>query len=702
MHDKNVNAHTSILFLRSQIDLPEVAIVIAASIVLTLFFDLPMQTIKSVIMESIDNSAIEDFEEKKTNANETNANENKSVKQTESVKITDNRTNNVFEEVFDEVTSAGWDWQKDITHGVIILEGHGTEEEIMPTLKKVNGKRMSFIDHETYDSEEITSKSRNTIVTRKLFKDTEDITERRRNTNSQRYMTDDSEEEAIDFLKIQDEYDVTIQRNRRSLSRTKENKRQLLKESEDEEKWRHRRENEDDLRRVRRSESRGKTLAKEGNDPSWEFVGEESAISEQYDAAPRQTKSSFIKSVDTTKRNFSSESEEELSSQQNLKPERVLSSDVRTSDEEEWEHELRIRRKQFMEKLIAQQRESLVETDNRETDADSLKRRSSAEGRIALLRDDLSGEDNMDSWTVSVGPRITLLGSSQEPSEPEEDSIYMRRREYREQGPPSREDSEEESSQDTSRKQSYTSGSQKTSLEEEDDVNNYNFILTKENKRESLQDLSKLSAEELTSSKWNVVKKEGELLPKPTSAGLFKRESIVKSQASEEDPEYLLPERPKLVQQEREHPFKKAWQMQKSRSEEEGSSAYAIKESKEQQCEIKPKTQELPHKRNGEQSEDIQSFAEVEAIMVLQSESTDTEDNKVSSKSSTDLDTDSLSIEYSRVTYEKEQRQNSKSETDDDSAKFNWPDEEEEDETYRTGHKTKSEEADWDWQQEET
>ncbi|EZA50779.1 Nose resistant to fluoxetine protein [Ooceraea biroi] len=556
--------------LHRAIDPLEVMVVIVASVVLTLFLDFPMQEIKSVIMESTDGSTLETFEEKKINANES-----KSVELTDPVKITGNQTNNVFED--DEVASTGWDWQRDITHGAIILEGHDTEEEIMDMpLKKVNGRRTSFIDHETYDSEEISSKNRNEIVGRKLSKDTKDYTERgRRNINSQRYMTDDSEEEAIEFLRSQREYNVTSQRNRRSLSKTKENKRLSSKESEDEEEWRHRRENEDGSKQFRKSE-------------------------------------------------ISSESEEELSPQQKLKPERISSSDARTSDEEEWEHELRIRRKEFMEKLIAQQRESLVETDNRETDAESLKRRSSAEGRIALLRDDLSGEDNMDSWTVK-------------------------------------------------------------------------------SKRESLQDLSKLLPEELAISGWNVIKREGDLLTKPTSAGLFKRESIVKSQASEEDPEYLLPERPKLIQQEREHPFKKAWQMQKSRSEEEGSSAYTIKEPKEQQCETKSKEQELPHKRNGEQSEDMQSFAEeVEAIVMLQSRSSDTEDSKISSKSSTDFDMDSISIENSRATFEGDHRQNSKSETDEDSAKFNWPDEEEEDETYRTGHRRKSEEADWNWEQEET
>jgi len=682
--------------LHLQIDSLEVTIVIVASIILTLLFDLPMQEVRNVIMESTDSLTLE-TSKKKTNASENKKTE-QSVKSAKSVNVTSDQTNSIFED--NEVDSTGWDWQKDnIIHGAIILEEHDIEEEIMDmsTLNKMNGKRMSFIDHETHEE----SNNQDKIVSRKLSKDTKDYIEHRRSMNNQ--SIDDSEEEVIEFLKNQ--HDVMTQHNRRFLSRTKE--KRPTKGIEDEEDWQHQRKDENDSRQFRRLESRGRTLANEADDyPSWEFVRNENAIiTEQYDATLRQIKSSSIRSVDVTKSTFSSESEEELSSEQKFKPERLSSSDAKANDEEEWERDLRIRRKQFMEKLIAQQRELLIETDNREDNAESLKRRSSAEGRIALLRDDLSGEDNMDSWTVSVGPRITLLGSSQEPSEPEEDGIYMRRREYREQGPPSREESEEES-QDTSRRQSYTSGSQKTSLEEEDDVNIYNFILTKESKRESLQDLSKLLPEELANSGWNVVKKEDDLLAKPISVGLFKRESIVKSQASEEDPEYLLPERPKLIQQEREHPFKKAWQMQKSKSEEEGSSAYSIKEPKEQQYEIKSKEQDhrsqITHERNGEQSEDIQSFAdeEVEAIM-LQSRNTDIED-KISSKSSTDFDADSISTEHSRATYEGDHRQNSKSETDEDSAKFNWPDEEEENEIYKTSHRKKSEEADWDWEQEET
>ncbi|XP_077256393.1 uncharacterized protein LOC143894156 [Temnothorax americanus] len=678
------------------IDPLEVAIVIAASVVLTLLFDLPMQEVKNVIMESTDVSALEVSEEKKTRASE-----DKNAETVETAKVAVKHANS-FED--DEIASTGWDWQKDIVHGATILERHDTEEEIVdvPTLKKVNGRRMSFIDH---DSEEVSSKDRAKLVTRKPSRDTESYTDRKIGINSQRYATDDSEEETVEFLRSQREHDEAVaQRNRRSLSRTKD-KRPSSRDRESDEEWQRRKKIEGDSRQYKRSESRGRTSAREADDRSWEFVGKEgSSAREQHESKPL-----LVKSVDITSRTFSSESEDEPSSQGRAKPVRASSSEAKTSGEEEWERELRIRRKQFMEKLIAQQRESLVEGES-EASVESLTRRSSAEGRIALLRDDITPEDNMDSWTVSVGPRIALLGSSQEPSEPEED-IYMRRREYREQGPPSREDSlsEEETSLDTSRRPSYTSSSQKTSMEEED-INNYNFTLTQGSKRESLQDLSQLSQEKLASAGWNVVKKEGDLSIKPTSTGLFKRESIVKSQASEEDPEYLLPERPKLVQQEREHPFKTAWQMQKSKSEEEGFSVYTIKDSKEQQSETKTKEPPIKREHSGEQSEDIELFANdesVEATVVLRGRSTDTEDTRTGSTRSGTDETDSVSTECSRAMRDRNHRQSStKSETDEDSAKFNWPGEEEEeaaeDEIYEAGQRRKSEETDWDWEREET
>lgn len=659
-----------VLFSCLQIDPLEIAMVIIVSVVLTLFFDLPMQEMKNVIMESTDNVTLEDSVEKKT-----------------MIETQDKPTDSAEEA----------NWRKNIIHDDTYFKRHDAKEQ-QANVQKVNGRRTFVIDDEMYDSKEISSRNQMKIGSRKSSRERDDyIEQNRRGINSKRYGSDDSEEELIEFLRSQQEYEN--QRNRRSLSRTKDGKRPSSREGENEEEWQRRRDNQDNVRWLRRSEPKGRISAVEADDyHSWEFIGKnDSSIDDQYGLTSRSVKPGLTRSTNA-RRTFSPENERRS----------LPNAGTQANIEEQRERELKSRRKQFMEKLIAQQCDLLVDEDN-ETHVESLKRRSSAEGRIALLRDDLSPEDNMDSWTVSVGPRIMLLGSSQEPSEPEEDGIYMRRREYREQGPPSREQSlsEEDSSPDNSRIRSYNSSSQVTSLEDEDDGNNYNFILTKESKRESFQDLSKLSQEELADSGWNVVKPEDDLLLKPTS-GLFKRESIVKSQASEEDPEYLLPERPKLLQQEREHPFKKAWQMQKSKSEEDGSSAYAIKDPKEQQSETKSKVEEPSMKRESkdERSEDLESSVdnEVEATIVLRRKIiSDTEDNRSTSKSGTDETDSSVSTVLSRSIREDDHRQASKSETDEDAVTFSWPVEEDKDEIDRTGsQRNKSENDYYDRGQEET
>lgn len=354
-----------------------------------------------------------------------------------------------------------------------------------------------------------------------------------------------------------------------------------------------------------------------------------------------------------------------------------------------------------MEKLSSQQQGEEEEEDGE--DFSSLKRRSSAEGKMALLKDP-SADDNMDSWTVSVGSRVAHLGSSQERSEPEEELVYTRAREYREQAPPFREDthSEEEVIWDASRRRSYT-GSQVTSGEEDEDVASYNFVLTKGSKRTSLQDLSRLSQDDsdLTDSGWNIVK-SGEAAPR--SAGLYKRESIIKSQASEEDPEYLLPERPKLVQQEREHPFKKAWQMQKSRSEED---AYVMREQRESKAESKPRDRDdsstpdkVKRESSGEQYEDTGAFAddESESITLARGRSTDTDENtRTSSKSE---ETESASIERSEASEANKAGSLKSSDFEEDSSRSSWPSEDEQ--FHRLGPRSKSEEAEWTWEREET
>lgn len=251
----------------------------------------------------------------------------------------------------------------------------------------------------------------------------------------------------------------------------------------------------------------------------------------------------------------------------------------RVSDEDDWEEELRIRRRKLAEKLQQQDKSSIEEQE----EWDSVRRRSSAEGKIALLKEP-TDFDSMNNWTVTKGLRVSHLGSSQEPSEAEDDSEYLlRRKKYRDNVVPFRENasqSEDENSYSLSNRRS--SLSQPTSLDEEDEP--YDAGLTK---RQSLQNLTKLSDDEF---RWGSARKEQPSdsnniptinVPDSTSTTLFKRESIVKSQASEEDPEYLLPERPKLMQQEEEHPFKKAWHLQKSRSEEDGGAGYIVKDPKQ-------------------------------------------------------------------------------------------------------------------------
>lgn len=341
-----------------------------------------------------------------------------------------------------------------------------------------------------------------------------------------------------------------------------------------------------------------------------------------------------------------------------------------------------------------------------EEDLSSPRRRSSAEGKIALLKEP-SSDDNMDSWTVSVGSHAAAhLGSSQERSEEadeEEDVAYTsRRREYREQAPPPREG-------EGGMRASYASSSEVTSVEEDSDVAGYNFVLTKDSRKKSLQDLSKLSRDDsdLTESGWNVVRQDsGEGLARSSSTGLYKRESIIRSQASEEDPEYLVVERPKLVQQEREHPFKKAWQMQKSRSEEDGSAAYTIKEPKEQQSKTEtaksrdgedpPSREEVKKEGGGEQYEDTGAFPDDDSELT-HSRSSDTEE--YTTRSSRSEGAKSSSTERSK-SFESNKFGLRSSDVEEDSSRSNWPSEDEQ--VYKTSPRSKLEETEWIWEREET
>ncbi|CAL7949192.1 unnamed protein product [Xylocopa violacea] len=724
-HNAGTARYSSEFQIHRAIDPFEAAAVMAASIVLTLFFDLPMQEIKSVLMESTDALNVEVTGKEESTSGQPLAVSQK-PSQPEQV-----REKKVFEE--DEIASTGWDWQRDIVDGGTRF-GHETvedEEQVhVPILKKSDGRRQSFIGHELAETRTLSSWDRTEDLNKRSSADDDEYRDRRYRSRSGQRDSQESEGAASNLRRTtQREWEESVKRGGRSFSGSLDVKRSSTRDSEDEDEYPRRRESaevaaerrkeeeeeeetEDDRRRHRRSQSGGRSATREPDDHrSWEFVGRERSSSrgadskrlpsrsEEREPAQRQPRPPLLRSADA-RRTHSSESEDEHASLRRQFEKRQSSAEPRISDEEDWENELRIRRKQFMEKLTGQERDPLPD----EGDSIPPRRRSSAEGRIALLKDP-SADDNMDSWTISVGSRVAQLGSSQEPSEPEEDVAYERRREYREQAPPPREDtqSEEEVIWDASRRRSYTSSSQPTSMEEEDDAS-YNFVLTRDSKRVSLQDLSRLSQEEsdLADSGWNIVRTEGS-----SSGGLYKRESIVKSQASEEDPEYLLPERPKLVQQEREHPFKKAWQMQKSRSDEEGS-AYAIREPREQPR-TEPKSRgdgssagEVKREYSAEQYEDTGAFAddESESITLARSRSTDTDENtRASSRSE---ETESAEMERSSDRSEANRASLKSSDVEEDSLRSNWPSEDEQLEAHKTGTRSKSEEAEWSWEREQT
>ncbi|XP_035734011.1 uncharacterized protein LOC118446915 isoform X2 [Vespa mandarinia] len=651
-------------FHLTKIDFLEIIVVICVSIVITLLFDLPMQEVKNVIMECTDSLSIDISKEKLT------TDETKETKSKETIKKIGNGAK-VFED--DEVNSSGLYWQKDIIDANTKLRNEILEDEKIVNisrLKKLEEKRKSFMGHNEKEKH---------------------IEWERINKRIPPY-TFDSEEEAMEYFRSQKEEEM--RRNRRSLSKTKEIKRSMPIETEDD--YIKRRNEEAYLNKYRRSKSKERSSFREPDDyRSWEFINKERSTSigpdsrrflnESEEYVSRASRRSVPKSMDS-RRIFSSGSEDETSVQRRSKHDRRYPSvEPKVSDEEEWEEELRIRRRQFMEKLASQRSGSAEEED-----ITSLRRRSSAEGRIALLKDP-SDNENMDAWTVSVGPRIAQLGSSQERSEPEDDPSYLQRREYREKAPPFRENPYSEAKD--------------TSITDDKDVTSFNFVLTKDSRRKSVQDLTKLDDSDLTESGWSLVKEEGiEMLPK-SSLGLYKRESIIKSQASEEDPEYYLPERPKLVQQEQEHPFKKAWQMQKSRSEEDAL-AYIVKDKKLVQSETKKDDDSSTSKQDtsGEKSEEFQDMVteETETLSVWHDRSTDTEDNQQSSKSEIESDIDSISVRQSPNTDVDDSGPCSVSETDLDTSRFVWPIEDEQFEMYKTGPRRKSMETNWDWEEEET
>jgi hypothetical protein len=149
-----------------------------------------------------------------------------------------------------------------------------------------------------------------------------------------------------------------------------------------------------------------------------------------------------------------------------------------------------------------------------------LKRRSSAEGKMALLKEPLR-PGNMELWTVSK----MQFGSSQESDDELDEEMYLQqRREYREQGPPLREEFEEDESNDEEElRKNITIERRAMSFDAGDDITN-EFILNKNSKRITVQDLSRISSDEDISkdNSWSSSD------VKSNASGLFKRESIVK------------------------------------------------------------------------------------------------------------------------------------------------------------------------------
>ena len=300
--------------------------------------------------------------------------------------------------------------------------------------------------------------------------------------------------------------------------------------------------------------------------PSWEMLGNK-IIEDR-----KNSRSTRSLSRHAEARQFSSESEEDdfLGSRSKR---RVKGS--RISDDDDWE--LHILRRSYPEKSVFHN-----------------------EG---VMHDE---ERNFTNFTP--------LGSSQEHSDLEVDEQYLRSGKD-DKSSFSETSSEKESHWGPSQRKFLTSGSQVTSVEDDESVTSYDFVLRKNSKRISMHDFSHFSQQEgEVESERNVVKSPDMEMAK-NSSGLFKRQSIIKSQASEEDPEYLLPERPKLVQQEQEHPFKKAWQEQKSRSEEDSYVVKEIKENKENEefkesevTDTKETKQHSGDKRKADQAKDVDSL----------------------------------------------------------------------------------------------
>lgn len=609
-------SYTSIHHL--QIDLYETMTTVTVSIALTLLLDLPMHEIKNVIMECTDGELIIDtISNKEKNSHVTVGDENLTTERAQ-------EREKAF--VDEEVESTGWDWQKDIVSSRKTSTDYIDSEEPSEhwLYRKEEGRRKSFVRHDSDDSQIPTwdwIKPPVRKVSRRSDEEDRDSRTERRSQSHQDIIgtqfVDESKvskRSSIQRTRIDDSH----KRDGRSQSRASESRKSAMRDLEEPSKdiikkvdsflrvgenGRSGVKEFDDSAReyVRREHSLAKeiesTAWKPEEQPSWEYVKRERSASHSakdgkislskgfggQSAAIRSSTGSIPRASELQKRIFSESEVEAIRRELPRAAKSVPLEEPRVSDEENWEYELRLRREKLAQNLPSE--ETGTATD--EEDWSILKRRSSAEGKMALLND-TSEIQNFGAWSISKVANPTTESFSHGSSESGEENVYpITKNDYRETRPPFRESydthSEEENSEDRSRQRSYLSSRQSTSMDEEEGPSAYDFMLKKGGKRRSLQNLSNIPPEDQgpeDDSGWDFVKEENtdSSSPQTTSTGLFKRASIIKSQASEEDPEYMLPERPKLVEQEQEHPFKKAWQMQKSRSEEDGPVGFLVKE----------------------------------------------------------------------------------------------------------------------------
>ncbi|XP_043267345.1 uncharacterized protein [Venturia canescens] len=708
------------------IDPYEAISVALVSVVLTLLIDIPMQEVKNVMMESTDRLGAP------IGGETLEVEEKENVEEDKMAPVSTDKGQEKEELEEEKEDHESWDRQDDAIDGLTRLEETGEEEymERWRPRRRSRGQE-AYVRSERYEDEE------------EVDEDLEDEEEEEERPTEWSWVRDPRNRTAAEDDGLlehgrsrssqresyieQGQREDDRRRDRRSQSRqgdriATESPRSSLRRERSTSRAseaRTRYAEADDSsasKRAIRPESRGSSASRDQDrptTPSWAPSRRERSSSRASESRPPSRSSFTGREPDRTaswessrherspsrapmtprreaSRQASSESEEELSQAPRVPVKttrKPVTVEPKVSDEEDWEAELRIRRKMLMERLASEDPDSRLDEGN--DGWNSIKRRSSAEGKIALLKEP-TGSNVMDSWTVSRGPRVSLLGSSQETEDDISGSQSQRDSLQREESLKEDDRSDEGSSLEQSRRRSYTSGSQVTSLEEEEDIANNDFVLNKDSKRITIMDLSKLSQQEESPSglvsEVVLTEEQEEEGHRPIMATLklFKRESIVKSQASEEDPEYLLPERPKLQEQDQDHPFKKAWQLQKSRSEEDPQ-PYALKEVKTAPDNSRNRTtiKENKDKNDSEESEPANSSSGPQST--LTECHPDDDDLPILSKSF-DLD---------------EPSSTSKS-ISEDSSKIEWPSEDEQFNSYKLRKKRLPDEGNCEWELEET